>query len=107
MKSNITINLSEWKYKVLTKVAKSLEWRISTRENCYNNEVVWADGGVTPEKLASLKLFQKINHFPGMLHLARKDTLASNLTKMKRIFPEEYDFFPPSWVLPADYSSFR
>ena len=63
--------------------------------------------GTTPERLSSMKHFQKINHFPGMPALSRKDNLARNLGVLRKQFPEDYNFFPLSWNLPLDYNSFR
>ncbi len=30
--------------------------------------------------------------------------LARNLNRMAKVFPQEYAFFPPTWVLPAEYT---
>jgi tubulin polyglutamylase TTLL6/13 len=46
---------------------------------------------------------QKINHFPGMYTLSRKNLLAKNLMKMRRKDPDEYNYFPLTWNLPGDY----
>jgi len=46
---------------------------------------------------------QKINHFPGMYALSRKNLLAKNLMKMRKKSPEEYNYFPLTWTLPGDY----
>ncbi|XP_066184223.1 tubulin polyglutamylase TTLL13-like [Sylvia atricapilla] len=54
-----------------------------------------------------MKRFQKINHFPGMIELCRKDLLARNLNRMLRLFPKEYNIFPRTWCLPADYGDFH
>jgi tubulin polyglutamylase TTLL6/13 len=52
------------------------------------------DSGVTPEILQSLKSYQRINHFPGMYIISRKDYLGKNLNDIKRHLTEEFDFFP-------------
>ena len=39
--------------------------------------------------------------------LARKNLLARNLQAMQRKCPEEYDFFPPTWILPQDAKDFK
>ncbi|XP_051898351.1 tubulin polyglutamylase TTLL13-like [Pristis pectinata] len=54
-----------------------------------------------------LKRFQKINHFPGMSEICRKDLLARNLNRMLKLFPKEYNFFPRTWCLPADFGDFQ
>ncbi len=45
---------------------------------------------------------QKINHFPGMSEICRKDFLARNLNRMLKLFPKDYNIFPRSWCLPAE-----
>ena len=51
---------------------------------------------------------QKINHFPSMSEICRKDTLARNMNRMCKLFPKDYNVFPKSWCLPAElvYLSF-
>ncbi len=34
---------------------------------------------------------------PGMFQLARKNHLGKNLMKMRKKFPDDYKFFPPTW----------
>ena len=29
-------------------------------------DIFWTDGGVLPERIAKMKPYQKVNHFPGM-----------------------------------------
>lgn len=50
---------------------------------------------------------QKINHFPGMFTLSRKNYLARNLDKMAKKFPEEYGFYPQTWILPSELNQLR
>ncbi|XP_030649110.1 tubulin polyglutamylase ttll6-like [Chanos chanos] len=54
-----------------------------------------------------MKSYQKINHFPGMSEICRKDMLARNMNRMYKLFPKEYNIFPRTWCLPADYSDFH
>ena len=35
-----------------------------------------------------MKPYQKINHFPGMFELSRKNNLCKNLMKMRKKFPK-------------------
>lgn len=45
---------------------------------------------------------QKINHFTGMLEICRKKSLARNIGKMAKLYPDEYKFVPKSYILPAE-----
>ena len=45
---------------------------------------------------------QRINHFPAMSVICRKNTLALTLARMKEQFPLDYDFFPRTFLLPND-----
>lgn len=47
-------------------------------------------------------IFQKVNHFPGMSEICRKDLLARNLNRMLKMFPKDYNFFPKTWCIPAE-----
>jgi hypothetical protein len=54
-----------------------------------------------------MKSYQKVNHFPAMYQIARKTFLAKNLKRMRKLFPNEFKFFPRSWCIPAELSELR
>lgn len=60
-----------------------------------------------PEELGKMNAHQKINHFPGMFCLSRKNHLGRNLMKMRKKFQNEYDFFPLTWMFPSERSELR
>jgi tubulin polyglutamylase TTLL6/13 len=37
-----------------------------------------------------------------MSGITRKNNLSLNLGKMRKKFPDEYDFYPQTWNLPTD-----
>ena len=43
--------------------------------------VIWNDSFISMERISELKAYQKINHFPGMAEVTRKDNLARNFMK--------------------------
>ena len=49
-------------------------------------DVSWHDLSITPDFLAKLNPYQKVNHYPGMYAITRKNHLARNLMRMKRAF---------------------
>ncbi|XP_078483142.1 tubulin polyglutamylase ttll6-like isoform X1 [Ciona intestinalis] len=69
--------------------------------------IFWTDYSVSLERVMEMKRFQKINHFPGMNEICRKDFLARNMNRLHKLFPKEYSCFPKTWCLPADYSDFQ
>ena len=106
--ARIVINVSDTQYPVVRQVSKKVfHWRLSFDLEDTDFDLWWTDNAVQPEKLAKMKPYQKINHFPGMYGLARKNYLARNLTKLRRVFPEELNFFPVTWVLPAEYAELK
>lgn len=52
--------------------------------------------------LAKMASHQKINHFPGMNILSRKNNLSKSILKMQSEFPEHYNFCPRTFLLPQD-----
>ena len=49
--------------------------------------------------------YQRVNNFPAAGEISRKDNMARNLGRLNAICPEEYDFVPKSWIVPAEYST--
>ncbi|ESO89624.1 hypothetical protein LOTGIDRAFT_124780 [Lottia gigantea] len=67
----------------------------------------WTDYSVALERVMDMKRYQKINHFPGMSEICRKDLLSRNLNRMYKLYPKEYNVFPKTWCLPADHGDFQ
>ncbi|MBN3303585.1 TTL11 polyglutamylase, partial [Amia calva] len=44
----------------------------------------------------------QVNKFPGMIEMLRKINLSRAVRTMQELFPEEYNFYPRSWILPED-----
>lgn len=76
----------------------------------------WADVGWVREYFdhTHLEEHQRINHFRNHYELTRKDLLVKNLKRMKRQLERtdthaeanKYNFFPATFVLPAEYGLF-
>ncbi|TYZ69426.1 hypothetical protein PybrP1_012728, partial [[Pythium] brassicae (nom. inval.)] len=65
-------------------------------------DIWWSDCGDLIKDLPRLGAFQKINHFPAMEEICRKDFLANNLNAIAKVLPDDFAFFPRSFLLPAD-----
>ncbi|KAI8434175.1 hypothetical protein MSG28_012291 [Choristoneura fumiferana] len=100
-RSQISICLTNCRYESIRRVASAFGMREVCEEEAWN--FYWTDMSVSVERAKEMKRFQRINHFPGMLEICRKDLLARNLNRMQKIYPKEYNFFPKTWCLPADF----
>lgn len=81
------IGILDCQYSVVRKVAKHFGWKRQKEAETLNWDVCWTDNAVQPETLAKMELHQKINHFPGMYNLARKNLLGRGLMRMRKKFP--------------------
>jgi tubulin polyglutamylase TTLL6/13 len=86
----LVLNVSMTKYHVVRYVARTL-FKMRLSNAAYHPEyedpkdewdIFWTDGQVQVDKLYRMKPYQRINHFPGMYALARKDHLARNFNRM-------------------------
>lgn len=106
--SGLTCNVAFTRYEVVKYVCdKLLGWKLTADEKDEKWDLLWTDNAVPPEKLAKMQLYQKINHFPGMYSISRKNYLAMNLSKLKKKFPDDYNFFPKTWLFPCDLNEIR
>lgn len=45
----------------------------------------------------------RINKFPGMVQIVRKQSLTCAIRRLQRLFPEDFQFYPRSWNIPEEY----
>lgn len=96
----VSICMHHSRYDVVAKVAAEFKWKKVTENETWN--IFWTDTILGAEFCRSMRRFQKMNHFPGMFEICRKDLLARNMNRMLKLFPNEYNIFPKTWHLPAD-----
>ncbi|KAF5305589.1 hypothetical protein FQA39_LY01680 [Lamprigera yunnana] len=99
-KRKVLVCLTNCKYDVVRRTVNKFSYKEVGDAEPWN--LYWTDLSISIERCKEMKRYQRINHFPGMLEICRKDLLARNLNRMQRIFPKEYNFFPRTWCLPAD-----
>ncbi|EZA61973.1 Tubulin polyglutamylase TTLL13 [Ooceraea biroi] len=97
----LTICTANCKYEVVRRVAARFGMREVTEDSSW--DLYWTDLSVSIERAKDMKRFQRVNHFPGMTEICRKDLLARNLNRMLKLFPKDYNFFPKTWCFPADH----
>nr|XP_046233164.1 tubulin polyglutamylase ttll6 isoform X2 [Scatophagus argus] len=104
-KKRLWINLTNCKYESVRRAARRYGLREAVEAEDWT--LFWTDCSVSLDRVKDMKRYQKINHFPGMSEICRKDSLARNMNRMLKLFPKDYNVFPRTWCLPADYSDFQ
>lgn len=105
-KGTITANVAGTKFEIVRLVIDEMGFMKTSDEDETSN-LIWCDAAVQQEKIAELQNYQRINHFPGMGEICRKDFLARNMTKMIKSRPLDYTFIPRTWIFPAEYTQFQ
>ena len=87
-------------------------------------DLLWSDTNEFLKQPLRLNEFQKVNHFPCMQDITRKDFLANNLyvfsfimslhwdispnrNALQKLLPKLYDFYPKSFNLPNEYRDLK
>lgn len=107
MDEDVIVNIANTQYEVVEDIVNGLKWKVNVEADDRECDVYWQDNALTPDQLSQLKTYQRVNHFPGMYAVARKDHLGKNLKAMKSLFPSAFNFFPPTWVLPKDFPDLK
>ncbi|XP_067845745.1 tubulin polyglutamylase TTLL7 [Heptranchias perlo] len=105
-KGAITANFACTKYQIV-RLAIMEAGFVRAREEDDTANLIWNDAAVQQERIADLSNYQRINHFPGMGEICRKDCLARNMAKMIKSQSQEYCFTPRTWIFPAEYTQFQ
>ncbi|XP_078264211.1 tubulin polyglutamylase TTLL7 [Rhinoraja longicauda] len=105
-KGVITANFSGTKYQIVRLAILDSGFTRAQEEDDTAN-LIWNDAAVQQERIADLCNYQRINHFPGMGEICRKDCLARNMAKMIKSQSQEYCFTPRTWIFPAEYTQFQ
>jgi len=104
----LILNATYSQYDVLKDVAKDLQMKVIYEDDDGQDwDVLWQDGSIVPSIMMKLEPYQRVNHFPGMYVLARKNNLAKNLAVLRKNFSHEFSFYPRTWVLPQDAKDFK
>ena len=100
----VKIDISKCQYPVLKEVIKELKWDIDFEDD---PDIIWQDSALSPTILSLLNSYQRINHFPGIFAISRKDYLARHLKSMELMNPGEFSFFPETWIVPQEFQSLK
>lgn len=65
--------------------------------------LIWIDGILTTQEAETLQEYQRVNKIPSMHFLCFKSTLFSELNRMRSLFPDYFEFYPHTYLLPDDF----
>lgn len=65
-------------------------------------DIAWIDADFNIDKMRGMKPYQRINHFPGMTIISLKNNLAKYLKLMQKEYPQDFNFFPKTWIFPYE-----
>ena len=101
------MNVYYTKYTIVRKVVRH-DFKMRTIEEDIDDfDLLWCDHCLPPDRIMRMKSYQRTNHFPGMQCITRKDSLGRNLNSMRKLFPEAYDFYPRTWLVPNEMTQLR
>ena len=69
--------------------------------------LIWIDGILRMEEAESLLPNQRVNKIPCMDYLCFKTTFFKEMNSMRYKFPQLYNFYPPTFILPEQYAEFQ
>ncbi|RHY22309.1 hypothetical protein DYB25_008841 [Aphanomyces astaci] len=116
----VVVDVSLCRYAIIKRCLKDRDFRlVRAKKSDVEWDIWWSDRGELLKDARRLNAFQKVNHFPSMEDICRKDFLANNLytfvahppilyliahhrNAMRKLLPDEYDFFPRSFLVPAE-----
>ncbi len=106
----IVVDLSGTKYPLLRQVIQDFGWQGLEEVDKFKSEdwnLCWYDFYINEDELRKMLPYQRINHFPGSSILGKKNNLSKYIEKMRKIFPDEYDFYPRTFILPYQLEELR
>ena len=93
----ITMYCKYTHYEIVKEVGKHIcEFHLSKKSRS-DWDVAWFDGpspGYLIDLIKKMTFNQRTNHYPGINNLSKKNMLGRHLMKMKKLLPNDYDFFP-------------
>ena len=68
-------------------VADELGWKVQHSHDSHDWDVSWTDSNIDNDVLIRMHIYQKINHYPGIQCIARKNMLGIGLMNMRKKLP--------------------
>eukprot|EP00756_Hemistasia_phaeocysticola_P009575 Hpha_TRINITY_DN14918_c4_g2::TRINITY_DN14918_c4_g2_i1::g.142982::m.142982/K16582/TTLL6_13; tubulin polyglutamylase TTLL6/13 len=112
-KRPVVVNLSCCKYPLLREVASQQGWVEDSEETTGRFNLWWTDTSVSYQRVMRLRNWQRINHFPCMHLICRKNALSGTLGRIRKyrrergIPKDASNFFPRTWSLKSERNLIR
>ena len=104
LKKSIMINTSKVRseYKLIKRLIEKNNWRETTIG--LQGDILWSGLDIDDEDFAKEIL---INRLPGMKELCKKKSTGFVLNKFYEYFPNDFKFFPRTFLYPEDFDKFK
>ncbi|EAY23447.1 Tubulin-tyrosine ligase family protein [Trichomonas vaginalis G3] len=99
------VDVRRLKCHIIVDALKDMGYEVSSGNSLA--PLIWWDGYIPPEEFCTVKPNQRINKIPQMDVLCYKSTLFQALNQMQTLFPQYYNFFPETFLLPHQFSDFQ
>ncbi|OHT17429.1 Tubulin-tyrosine ligase family protein [Tritrichomonas foetus] len=100
----IEVDGSHVKYPAVKEAFQEAEIELTDNINA---PIIWWDGDIKTRDFETLGPTQRINKIPGMDYICFKSTTIHAFNQMRRMFPNLYNFFPSSFLLPHQYTDLQ
>ncbi|CAF1222750.1 unnamed protein product [Rotaria sordida] len=102
-KQDLYANVAGTRFRLIRQAVETSGFSISP-DHDFTCNLLWNDSLISIDIVSALKPYQKVNHFPTMNEISRKDLLAANYDRLSNFAPKEYNFAPKTWILPKEYN---
>ncbi|ODM97749.1 Tubulin polyglutamylase TTLL6 [Orchesella cincta] len=90
------------RYDVLPQVAKEMGFDVVSESDLWN--INWSDSPLAPQKIMEMRRIQDTHSVFWLVGIFSEIWLGRNLNRLKKLFPQDYNFFPPTWDLPTEHA---
>lgn len=97
---------SHVKYPAVKEAFKKAEINLVDGQSHYTS-IIWWDGDIKNKDFENIGPSQRVNKIPGMDYICFKSTTIHAFNQMRRMFPNFYNFFPTSFLLPHQFTDLQ